>query len=389
MKKVIFPVLATILLGALGSAVWRAHRGDSTVGDSCEERPALSLSDAENFALDSCGGFRVLKVQNGKSAPLRWVLLDSLSPRILPENLERLPRLRVPAQRIVALSSTYLGYLEALGTAERVVAIDTKKYIADADFYRRADSLDLAEVGEGMGISPEAVYGLSADVILSFSTGSSIHDAFPKLSKLGMPVVLTSEWRERSPLSKAEWIKFFGVVVGREALAESLFSAAASRYRTLKTHLDSIPDAERPVVMTGGPTAGTWYASAGRSFSATLIRDAGGRYLWAKDTSADVLAMPLEKAFVDGRKASVWLNPGGASNLEELLGRDPRVKLFPAWESGEIYGYDLRKGPEGGLDFYESAVVKPDSLLIDVAKTLHPAGFQEIPPKWYRKLSNI
>lgn len=389
MKKILLAVFALVLAGAFGGAIWKASRNDSTVGNACVERPALSLSEAENFGLDSCGGFRVLWVQNGKSDPLRWVLVDSLSPQSLPENLKTLPKLHVPVQRIVALSSTYLGYLKALGATERIIAVDTKKYIADSNFYKRMDSLNLAEVGEGMAVSPEAVYGLSADVILSFSTGSSIHDAFPKLSKLGMPVALTSEWREKSPLSKAEWIKFFGVLVGREALADSFFAASAAHYLTLKSRLDSIPDAERPVVMTGGPTAGTWYASAGKSFTATLIRDAGGIYLWAQDSSADGLAMPFEQAYVDGQKASVWLNPGGASSPEELLGRDSRVKLFPTWASGEIYGYDLRKGPEGGLDFYESAVVKPDSLLLDVAKILHPARFQTTPSQWYRKLSNI
>lgn len=98
-----------------------------------------------------------------------------------------------------------------------------------------------------------------------------------------------------------------------------------------------------------------------------------------------IFSLPFEKAFADAQKAEMWLNPGAAKNMQEIYARDSRVERLPVWKSREIYEYDLRKGPEGGIDFYESAVVKPDSLLLDVAKMLHPAYFKSIPSKWYRK----
>lgn len=390
MKKILIAV-ALAMLVILAGIFWQntSAKSPAQTFSSCQEKKGTSLLYAKNFGVDSCGGFRILWVKNGKSDPLRWLLTDSLSPASVPLNLKALPRISVPAKRIAVLSSTYLGYLNALAAQRRIVAVDTKKYVADSAFFAWADSVNLAEVGEGMDISPEALYGLHADVIFSFSTGSSIHDAFPKLSKLKMPVLLTSEWLETSPLAKAEWLKFFGVIVGKESLADSLFAQSAARYEKIRRELAEIPAEDKPVVMTGGPVAGLWYASPGNSFTANLIRDAGGRYLWAADTSTDAFSMPFEKAFVDGQKATVWLNPGGVSGREELLARDRRLDHLPVWKTGEIYEYDLRKGPKGGLDFYESAVVKPDSLLEDVGKRLHPAKFETVPAKWYRKLSNI
>ncbi len=390
MKKIFIAVVLAMLV-ILAGIFWQntsAKNPPQTIS-ACQEKESVSLLHAKNFGLDSCGGFRILWVKNGKSAPLRWLLTDSLSPTGVPLNLMSLPRISVPAKRIAILSSTYLGYLNALAAQHRIVAVDTKKYIADSAFFAWADSVHLAEVGEGMEISPEALYGLRADAIFSFSTGSSIHDAFPKLSKLKMPVLLTSEWLETSPLAKAEWLKFFGVIVGKESLADSLFAKSAVRYEKIRRELAKIPTEDKPIVMTGGPVAGAWYASPGKSFTASLIRDAGGLYLWAADTSVDAFSMPFEKAFADGQKAAVWLNPGGVSDREELLTRDGRLDRLPVWKTGEIYEYDLRKGPMGGLDFYESAVVKPDSLLEDVGKRLHPAKFDTLPAKWYRKLSNI
>lgn len=387
MKKILgFAVFILALFGAY-LVQHRSEKSPPTGSGTCREIPAIELSHAENFGVDSCGGFRILWVRNGKSAPLRWILRDSADTAELPENIADYPQLRLPARRMVILSSTYLGYLKLLGVDDRIVGVDSKKYIADSAFYARVEKRAVGEVGDGSEVSPEAVFSLKPDAVFAFSTGTSVYDMFPKLERLRMPVVLTAEWSERSPLAKAEWIKFFGIFSGGEALADSLFAEMRARYESLKLRLDSV--SHRPVVFTGTPSSGTWYASTGNGYMANLIRDAGGEYLWSADSSEGTLAMPFEKVFADVRNAEFWLNPGGASDRAALVSREARVERFPVWKTGEIYEYDLRKGPGGGLDFYEGAVVKPDSLLLDVAKILHPANFRDEPSKWYRKLSNI
>lgn len=386
MKKLIFPLIFIALLCMYSAQSNFLKKSDQTSVASCREIPALSLTDAKNFGIDSCGGFRILWVKNGNASPLHWLLLDSLSAESLPKNIAEYPKIKIPANRTVALSSTYLGYLKLLGVEDRIVGIDSRKYLADSSFYVRVASGKVREVGSA-DASPEAIFELSPDAVFAFSTGGSVYDVFPKLERLKMPVVLTAEWVERSPLAKAEWIKFFGALFGREARADSLFIGMKNRYETLRERLDSV--SARPVVFTGTPSSGTWFASTGDSYMANLIRDAGGKYLWESDSSESSLSMSFEKVFQDVQGAEVWLNPGGAFNRKELLAREPRLERFPVWASGEIYEYDLRKGPEGGLDFYESAIIKPDSLLLDVAKILHPADFRLEAPKWYRKLSNI
>lgn len=387
MKKILgFAVFILALFGAY-LVQHRSEKSPPTGSGTCREIPAIELSHAENFGVDSCGNFRILWVRNGKSSLLRWILGDSADSGVLPKNIEAYPRLRLPARRMVILSSTYLGYLKFLGVDDRIVGVDSKKYVADSAFYSRVEARAVEEVGDGSEVSPEAIFSLKPDAVFAFSTGGSVYDMFPKLERLQMPVVLTAEWRERSPLAKAEWIKFFGILSGREALADSLFAKMRARYESLKRGLDSV--SRRPVVFTGTPSSGIWYASTGNSYMANLIRDAGGEYLWSADSLEDALSMSLEKVLADVRNAEFWLNPGGASDKKSLLAREARLELFPVWKTGEIYEYDLRKGPGGGLDFYESAVVKPDSLLLDVAKILHPANFRDEPSKWYRKLSNI
>lgn len=355
---------------------------------------AKPLSHAKNFGVESVEGFRILWVKNENADTLRWILLDSASGEsfrreALSKDLAELPALKVPLKRIVILSSTYFGFLKPLGAEEKIVGIDSRKNIADSAFFFRVAEGNVEEVGEGAETSAEKILSLNPDAVFSFTTGTSVHDAFPKLHKLKLPVLLVAEWQESTPLARAEWIKFFGILVGREALADSLFSDMEKRYFSLKGFVDSVSAGERPVVALGMPSFGKWYASASNGLMANLVRDAGGKYLWEGDFSESSFSMPFEKAFADLGNADFWLASVGVEFLGRSIEDEKRVKRLPVWEARKIYGNDLRRGPLSGSDFYESAVVKPDSLLLDVAKILHPAYFRESSPKWYRKLSTF
>lgn len=357
-------------------------------GKESETKSALPVKYAKNFSVDSVGAFRVLTVRGSTSKTFRWVLMDSAAVRIgnIPEKLRGLPKLRLPVKRIAILSTTYLGYMELLGITDNVVATGNRKYIADSSYYRKSDSLHIPIVGDGAELSAELLFAAKPDAVLAFSTGTDAYDAYPKLAPLRLPVVFTTEWLEASPLAKAEWIKFFGVLSGCESRADSLFDLMERDYLQVRARVNGSA-AARPVVFTGTPGSGMWFASGGRSYMASLIRDAGGKYLWDSDTSAGTYTLPLERAFADARDADVWMNPGGWHSRREGLAVERRIALFRAWKQGEVLQYDARRGPEGGLDFYEGAVVRPADLLRDVARWLHPELFKDWSPVWYRKLS--
>ncbi len=350
---------------------------------------------AQNFSVDSVMGFRVLTVRNnrpGVTSELHWLLEDSLgdfSQNSLPEPLRLFPRIKLPVRRVAILSTTYLGYLERLGITDKVIAVADKKYISDFSFYRRLDSLDIPSVGSGSSLSVEALFAAKPDVVLAFVSGTSIYDAFPRMESMPFPVILTAEWMENTPLAKAEWLKFFGLLFGYEARAESLFAESEKRYLQVRSKIASLKNMKKPTVFTGSPVAGIWYASGGNSYMAALIRDAGGDYLWGKDTAASAYRMPLEKVFAEARDADIWLNPGNWGSREEGIADEGRLPLFKAWREERVYQYDLTKGPEGGLDFYETAVVFPEKVLMEVANIIHPGIFKAIKYRWYRKLSTF
>lgn len=72
------------------------------------------------------------------------------------------------------------------------------------------------------------------------------------------------------------------------------------------------------------------------------------------------------------READVWLNVGMATTLDELKIMNPKFKDAKAIQENEVYNNNLRLTPEGGNDYWESAVVHPDIVLRDLIKILHP-----------------
>ena len=50
----------------------------------------------------------------------------------------------------------------------------------------------------------------------------------------GIPIVETADYMERTPLARAEWMRFYGRLYGKGALADSIFDITEQRYLEIK-----------------------------------------------------------------------------------------------------------------------------------------------------------
>jgi iron complex transport system substrate-binding protein len=296
--------------------------------------------------------------------------------------------LHVPLRRAVILSSAQIGYMLRLGVAGRIVGVGDGKYIVDSALYAKTAVGDVATVGNGHELVLEKVLDQKPELVMTFATGGG-YDDYERLQALGIPMMLTSEWQEDSPLAKFEWIKLFGMLFGKQALADSIFKQTNEEYlSSLVSRLSS----KSPRVLVGMSYGGVWYAPGGHSYTAQLIRDAGGCYLWAGDTTRE-MRLSLEEVFAIADSADIWLNPGAFSSPDEILAAEPRVKNIRAFRDGRVYQNDGIKGPGGGNDFYESAVAHPVELLANVIGNMYPdsvssktADLGNPPYGWYRNI---
>ncbi|HSQ41784.1 MAG TPA: ABC transporter substrate-binding protein [Fibrobacteraceae bacterium] len=337
---------------------------------------------ATGFQIDSIPGFQVLTIVTpwgGQGLRLRWLLRDSVSncPDCeVPDSLLSLPVLRIPLHRVVALSSTHLALLAELGALDRVVGVSRLDLVQDSTMRAKLKAQGVAEVGYGPSIQVESVLKLVPDAVFTFGVGDPQMDDYGALQMAHLPVLVLSEWMEPHPLGRLEWIRLMGVLLHREALADSLFLGRVRSYDSLVEMVQHCPDT--PTVMTGAPSGQTWYLTGGRNYFAALMRDAGARYFWTDDTTRGGIQSSFERVFSIASEANFWLNPGYWSSREEALAADSRVQLFSAWKQGHVFQH--------GKNFWELGMVRPDLVLTDLVAILHPEALPNHKLVFYQAL---
>jgi iron complex transport system substrate-binding protein len=313
----------------------------------------------------------------GARIPLRYTLRpagpreDDKAPRPRASGgaAKSAAEIRMPARRVACLAAVHTGFLNALGAADRIVAVDAKNHVHDAAVRAGVEAGRIVEVGSGAQLNVERLLAAKPDLVLANAVGASENEAMNRLRRAGVPVLITAEWMENHPLARAEWLRLFGLLVGRAARADSLFGAIEASYQRIAQEAQRRE--AKPTILLGGPFRDQWFVSGGRSFMARLLGDAGGHYLWSADTTAGGVPFSFEAVLVRARGADVWLHPGDWRSLAAGTGQDARFAGFSAFQRGDVYNNDARLRPDGANDYWESGVARPDRVLADLVSIFH------------------
>jgi iron complex transport system substrate-binding protein len=336
-----------------------------------------ALRYAQCFALAPNGSSLTVNNCSGKAENLaRYAFTDTAHGAV---------RIPFNPKRIAVLSTTHLPYLEALGLLDRVVAVDQAKRIHNAYIIQGVQEGRIVEVGDGQGLNYERLLAAKPDVVIRSGSGSAAQDANPKLDELGIRHIVNVEWRETTPLGRAEWIKFFGALFGKLPKADSVFTQIEKRYAKAKAIAQGVQ--QKPTVFTGRSWRGTWYVPGGQSFAAHFIADAGGQYVWADQTGSGSAPLKLEAVFARAAGADVWLNMDEFTTEAAMLQEDPRYAKFKAFAQHQLYNHNKRLNPSGGDDYWERGMLEPDVILTDLVKIFHPQLVPQHTLQYYRQLT--
>lgn len=277
------------------------------------------------------------------------------------------------AKRIVCMSSTHVAILDAIDEVRRVVGVSSIEYISNK--YIASHKNIIGDVGFDANVNYELIVALDADLVLLFGmNGASSME--PKLKELGIPFAYVGEYLEESPLGKAEWLVAISEIINKRSEGEELFKAIPKRYDALKSKV-ALASSENPKVMINAPYGDSWFMASTTSYVARLIEDAGGDYIYKKNTSNTSKPIHIEEAYKLVSEADLWLNVGYVSTLKELKSLYPKFTDTHCVEKGNIYNCTKRKNAAGGNDYWESGVVNPDLILRDLIKIFHPELIQE------------
>ena len=270
---------------------------------------------------------------------------------------------------IVCMSSSYIGFLDALGCDSVATAVSGLAYVSDPEV--RVQAVD---VGYDAALDYETILKVKPDLLLTYAVSAAEPPYLAKLRELGIRTALIHEHLESHPLARAEYIKLFGLLTGRAALADSLFAEIRDRYLSLVVETDSPKR-----VLVNIPYADQWYIPGGDNYMTRLIQDAGGEVLGAVPGRFESSVISVEKAFEYAQKADFWLNPGWCATKDQLRSVHPLFADFPVLGK-PVWNNTKQSTPGGGNAFWETGPAHPDWILQDLRAIFDGA---EVPMNYY------
>ncbi|MCH3882278.1 MULTISPECIES: ABC transporter substrate-binding protein [Tenacibaculum] len=282
--------------------------------------------------------------------------------------------IQVPVKRIVATSTTHIPMIELLGKEKSIIGFPHTKYISSEKTRALVEAGNITEIGKEASMNTEILLDLKPELVVGFSM-SKTNKTLTIIEENGIPVVLNGDWLEETPLGRAEWIKFFGVLFNKEKEADSIFNHIEKEYLQAKQIAKKATT--KPSILSGAiMSKDIWNLPAGDSFVAQYLQDANTNYLWKETTGKGSLSISFESVLDKAQNADFWIAPGYFSTKEQLLNSNKQYANFNAFKNNNLFTPNLKKGATGGVIYFELAPTRPDLVLKDIIKITHPKLLQ-------------
>lgn len=293
--------------------------------------------------------------------------------------------IHVPIEKLVVTSTTHIPMIELLGKENSIIGFPHTRYISSEKTRKLVDNGNIAEIGKEASLNTEILIDLQPELVVGYSV-SNISKSYKTIEKSGIPVMMHGGWLEETPLGRAEWIKFFGLLLNKEKEADSIFNKIESDYMAAKKL--AFKSNKQPSILSGAiMNSEVWNLPAGESFVAQYLHDANLNYLWKDTKGRGSLSLSFESVLDKAQNADVWIAPGYFNTKEEMLQSNTNYQQFNAFKNGQVYTPNLKKGSTGGTIYFELAPVRPDLVLKDIIKITQPELLPNYETTFFEKMN--
>ncbi len=332
MKRLVMLATLPALLLA-GCAVQPAASGT----DALAITGSYPLQYAQQFTIDECeggcylitiDGARYLVVPEGAASPSELdaditVLQQPIENMYLVSSSAMDPIISIDGLDAVALSGIQADswYLEAAKTAMQ------NGQIAYAGKYSAPDYETILAADCGLAIENTMIYHTP--------------EVKEQLEKFGVPVLVERSSYESGPLARMEWVKLYGVLLGKTEQAEQVFEEAVQRIALLENE----PSTGKKVVFFSITSNNLATVRKGGDYVAEMIEMAGGDYAFSDLTdSGNNLAtvnISLEDFYAGAQDADVLIYnstiEGEIHTMDELISKCPLLAQCKAVQQGNVW----------------------------------------------------
>ena len=409
-----------ILLGTLVALLLTACQGGKTASDEGGDKLQMKYAELLTIVKHDNGAYTEAIIENPwkKGTTLhKYILVPKgkegdetvarLKDRIQENGALQMSKscdiVRTPLKSNVVFTAPHCQLMYELGCKNAITGVCDKDYINITDIKERVKLSDgntsaskagkaIMDCGSSMQPNIERIITLKPEAL--FISPFENSGGYGKLDKLHIPIIETADYMETSPLGRAEWMKFYGMLFGSglseerrvkseefnsnasevscEMKADSLFSAIEKEYLTLKDEAAKLPQGLS--ILTERKMGSVWYVPGGKSTMGILLKDANAKYIFADDTHSGSLSLSPEQVLSKASLVDVWAFKyfgGKALSRKGLLTEYQGYKTLKAFNDNQIFEVDTSTQP-----YFELASFHPEILLREFIILAHPKATQ-------------
>ena len=330
-----------LLLGGCGRTETAAQERDTDISRELTYTGSMDLVYAEKFAVDYYeDGYALITVNQD----MQYLLVPEGMEA--PEDLaEGIAVLQQPVDHIYLVASAVMGMfvsMDALDSVRFSGLQESGWYIEEAREAMEAGDILYA----GKYSTPDYEQILAEGCGLAVENTMIYHtpEVKEQLENFGIPVLVDYSSYEAEPLGRTEWVKLYGLLIGKEEAAEEAFQSEMEAFQSIQESEEDIGD-EKSVAFFYITVNGEANVRKSSDYLAKMIDMAGGEYIFRnlgdEESASSTETMQMEEFYAGAKNADYIIYnstiDGELSSLDELLAKSPLLKDFKAVESGNVF----------------------------------------------------
>ena len=370
--QTIYLLCAIVLLASCGNGGSGSGCNSLTETGTREENSYAKLFEITHYS--NCKVISVINPWDTTRILQKYVLVEKDSP--LPDNLPHGTIIRTPVENIIMYSTIHASIWEELGALENVAGICEPEYLTSQNAKQMLTEGKIQDCGMAASPNVEKIIEIDGQFIVAspFENGG-----YGQAEKLGIPIFESADYMENHPLGRVEWMKVFGLLSGREDVADSLFKSTENSYNSLKALAAGAVG--KPRIMSERKYGSSWFIVGGASYIAQMYKDAGADYIFSDNPDTGSVPFAFETVFDKGADSDLWVFKYAAERpmtYADLEAEYSPYARFAPFRNRKIYICNTV-----GTPYYEYIAIHPDYILADYVKMFHPHLLPDYEPVCY------
>lgn len=313
---------------------------------------SMELKYATQFSVDEYSDknshdYKLITIEN--SGKFLIVKENEETPDNVPDDITVLKQ---PLDDIYLVASACMDLIYKIDGISSVKFTGTKQkdwYVQDAVDAMESGSLTYA--GKYSAPDYELLLNSGCDLAIENTMINHNPEVKEKLEELGIPVLVEMSSYESHPLGRLEWIKLFGVLLGKEDGASDFFDSQVKEIEPILETADGSDEKAdaKSVAICAVTSNGSITVRKPNDYVSKMISLAGGKYALSdyipeEENALSTMNMQMEDFYAAAKDADILIYngtiEGELKSIDELIAKNELFADFKAVKDGQVYSTD-------------------------------------------------